>query len=117
VDPKELAAGTGTQRSCVGSSPSTLKTTLSRRCLSQARAIDSSSSGRVSSGRGTCSVGGVSGTDVAGDYGAVTVVGLTRVPPQTDVYQLAMVVPSVSSCVFLPKVAKDAIRPCRLDAF
>ena len=33
----------------------------------------------------------------------LTVVDVIGVPPQTDVYQLAMVVPSVSICVSLPK--------------
>jgi hypothetical protein len=51
------------------------------------------------------------------DYGTLTEVVVSGVPPQTDVYQLAMVVPSVTSWGFFPRVAKEATRPCRLEAF
>jgi hypothetical protein len=39
------------------------------------------------------------------------------VPPQTDVYQLAMVTPSVWSWGLLPRPAKEVISPCSLVAF
>ena len=119
MTPSELAVGAGRQRNCAASRRSTLKMALSRRCCSQPRAMAISSSGRVSSGRGTWSVGGISGTGVSGgaSYGEATVDGVTKVPPHTEVYQLEMVVPSVTSFGFLPSVSKEASRLVTLVEF
>ncbi len=42
---------------------------------------------------------------------------MTSGPPQTEAYQLEMVVPSLISCVFLPRLLNDVTRPWRLEAF
>ena len=73
-----------------------------------------------SAGRGTWSVGGTSGTGVSGGsaYGEATVDGVVvKVPPQTDAYQLPMVVPSVSSFGFLARVSNEARRLVTLVEF
>ena len=57
---ERVGPGAGRQRSCSGPRSSSLKTALSRRCWSQARAIGVSSCGAASSGRVTRSSGGFS---------------------------------------------------------
>lgn len=50
----------------------------------------------------------------------LAVVVVTREPPHLEATQLAMVVPSVpsiASCVFLPKVSNDVMSCCSLLAF